>query len=129
MSRQITPTIDGHAKQIAEAMTVVLDQIESHEAGRVGEGSNAPIKAYTFAELSEAVDRGDFYLSDPIGYGLRKALRKAGKLAATLHPEQLEQIAEYASMKSGQWSSWRSFIIDKNFDGLKSPTGEILWIA
>ena len=59
MSRQITPTIDGHAKQIAEAMTVVLDQIEAHEAGRVGEGSNAPIKAYTFAELSEAVDRGD----------------------------------------------------------------------
>jgi hypothetical protein len=129
MSRQTTPTIDGHAKQIAEAMIAVLDQIETHEAERKGDGSDIPIKAYTFSEFSEAVDRGDFYLSDPIGYGLRKALRKAGKLAATLHPEQLEQIAEYASTKDGRWSRWRSFIIDKNFDGLKSPTGEILWIA
>jgi hypothetical protein len=129
MSRQTTPTIEGHAKQIGDAIIAVLDQIETHEAGRKSEGASAPIKAYTFSELSEAVDRGDFYLADPIGYGLRKALRKAGKLAATLHPEQLEQIAEYASTKDGQWSRWRSFIIDKNFDGLKSPTGEILWIA
>lgn len=114
-------------RPLIEALVVTLDALEQHELNRP---RKQDLKIYKIDELGEACDRGDFFAEDPIGYGLRKAIRKAGELiGSNSNAKMMEEVADFAAQKDGKWSRWRSIIIDKNWDSLTDKQGSLLWVA
>lgn len=130
--------MDEKAKQFGDAVSALLDAIEANERSRRTTSQDG-FKAYRLDEYIAAEEAGDFYLADPVGYGLRKGIRKAGKLLAKQYPLSVARdVAEYAATKGDPRSgtpdadtmrfSRRADIVDKHWDGITTPDGDV-WVA
>jgi hypothetical protein len=114
--------MEERAKRIAGVIAEMLDAIERHEPERL---RRSEVQAYNLSELEQRLKDGDFFLQDPIGESLRKGLREAGKLLAkSFGTDVMEDVADFAAGDS----NWRSYVIDKHWDGIVAANGDV-WIA
>lgn len=120
--------MDERTKRLCGALIEVLNAIEDHEAGERKSFADPAVNGLlNLDQMGELSDRGEFFLADPIGYGLRKSVRKVGELLAKDFPSDMQDIAEQAASARGNWGI-RIDIIDKRWDGIKMSDGDI-WIA
>jgi hypothetical protein len=128
--------MDERAQRLSKALAEVLNAIEAHEESRMREDGKPkgfsilkPFQAFTMTELEENERLGEFFLTDPIGYGLRKSVRKIGQLLARDFPKDMLEIAEKAADDpAGRSYGIRVNIVDKHWDGLSKSDGDV-WVA
>lgn len=126
--------MDARSKEFGEAISRLLDEIERNDLERAKTQSVRGMRAFSLDEMIAANERGDFYLEDPVGFGLRKGIRKAGEFLSKIGgSENAREVAEYAASRKGgrenddENYAIRANIIDKHWDGLKF--GDEVWIA
>lgn len=119
------------ARRLTSVLIEVLDAIEAHEHAKQSERKSIA-RDFGLLRLSEFQDlykAGEFFIADPIGYGLRKSVRKVGKLLARDFSSDMHEIAELAAeAQSARHSGIRADIIDKNWDGIAMADGGV-WAA
>jgi hypothetical protein len=114
--------MEERAKRIAGVISEMLDAIERHEPERL---RRKDFRAYDLNELEKRLEDGEFFLQDPIGESLRRGLREAGRiLAKSFGTDVMEDVANAAAGDS----DWRSYVIDKHWDGILAANGDV-WIA